>query len=1014
MLMQNPAPPGGRIDSDPFLLWNLRLLEAFFSPATRNDEAWLQVGPAELDALGPDLGGDEGFLAAVVNGAPWARPFPGADAGRLFVERACLLADQRRLTAPRPVGYVDPGKLSPAYEGRNAPNYLPYLAALVRSAAVAQDSYYQHLRDALGFKAHWGSEQMTKLEVVWRDLERWTVSTGGDFGHFKFRVLGGFRLIGVPRSQSIVSVRDQGLVGRVFAQAGLKPGQRLGPVQLEAIRAVARYASFLSSGFREALSEAEYEEAIDSRLKGLFRDWDGSLPTPAQASAAAASESRGGREDETVTVCLSVRNTDELAWSIHWRVPALRDAGILVLRYNDHEWMARLAGTTGAGTEGDEEALLQEAAARALDESGRRDVRFDALIHSGSGAEVDAGELALRRRLLRVLTWDYDPITQRDELRERPLPLHGPAYLLAPPENAQRLLDYLDREAVVHQRLPAEGLPKGWVIACVLDCSTVTDSQRETLPDGQTERAAPKALRLVGGRSVSRAGARQYLAYDLPEIELDAPVGTDIEAPGLVLIEEPKDSESRSTIRRFKIESFEKGVLAFDLCAVSAGSRLEEPTRLRVAPGGGTYVDTGARFALDRFGGAALNGAGLSGILATPGHRASLPAVGSYEIGEAQLGRQVGSADASKAASVPAALFLDALARAGSVAFGSARDQLTRLLMRECAKAGAVEILLDLRRRGHLELEADHKGHLVRVHAVEPTLYSLPILSRGRPVLGVLGTLRTEHWQWLADLDGIAAVWSRQQPDQLDAWRITLPSEAALDLALEGGFAWSASPQAAIAAWSASHGEMHDVIARWGVHDLGTAGATAEKLSAATGRYSPARNGIALDDGIMCQLFRMEDLETRRHQVYALGIRQESGPPRYAFVRDSRWGTWLALCAFGRYVRDFWRLPDAAPWPLPYVPASGTLWVPARAGMPLALDRALTLCSGTAPEVVEGKPEQGSGCIVLRHDRSFLESPVISMVYEQMAAGRWLAYRWVPRDIAELVAAKLGAEISPG
>jgi hypothetical protein len=47
---------------DPFSLWNAKLLDTFFSNASPGDEVWLQIDSAELDLIGPELGGDEGFL----------------------------------------------------------------------------------------------------------------------------------------------------------------------------------------------------------------------------------------------------------------------------------------------------------------------------------------------------------------------------------------------------------------------------------------------------------------------------------------------------------------------------------------------------------------------------------------------------------------------------------------------------------------------------------------------------------------------------------------------------------------------------------------------------------------------------------------------------------------------------------------------------------------------------------------------------------------------------------------
>ncbi len=118
------------------------------------------------------------------------------------------------------------------------------------------------------------------------------------------------------------------------------------------------------------------------------------------------------------------------------------------------------------------------------------------------------------------------------------------------------------------------------------------------------------------------------------------------------------------------------------------------------------------------------------------------------------------------------------------------------------------------------------------------------------------------------------------------------------------------------------------------------------------------------------------------------------------------------MASFGDFVKHRYRLEDASPWPIPYSAASGTVWLPARAGVPAVLERALSLCSGVAPEVVEAAGELGPNGIVLRHGRLNLPTPLVSSVYSEMATGKWLAYRWVPRQVAEEVADKLGASLA--
>ena len=147
--------PASAPHPDPFTLWNIKLLETFFSSACQGDEVWLQVDSEELDLIGPELGGDEGFLMAVRAGPAWptfsrnGKFTQGYSAD--LVSRVNGLVRQRLYPAYKPrQGYVDPGLVNPTYHGCKAPTYLPFLAALVRSSALAsKDGYYKHLREAL-------------------------------------------------------------------------------------------------------------------------------------------------------------------------------------------------------------------------------------------------------------------------------------------------------------------------------------------------------------------------------------------------------------------------------------------------------------------------------------------------------------------------------------------------------------------------------------------------------------------------------------------------------------------------------------------------------------------------------------------------------------------------------------------------------------------------------------------------------------------------------------------------
>lgn len=151
---------------DAFNQWNLRLLESFFSGASKEEEVFLRVDRDLLDQIGQDIGGDNGFLQAVRRGPCWLnRQTPMDNLVRSLVE-------QRTNRIQRPWGYKDPGELNETYHGLNAPTYLPYLAALVRNVAEDQpDGYYNRLTTDLQLEPAFNTQAMARLEPAWHDLQ---------------------------------------------------------------------------------------------------------------------------------------------------------------------------------------------------------------------------------------------------------------------------------------------------------------------------------------------------------------------------------------------------------------------------------------------------------------------------------------------------------------------------------------------------------------------------------------------------------------------------------------------------------------------------------------------------------------------------------------------------------------------------------------------------------------------------------------------------------------------------
>ena len=1016
--MLSPENNAANISIDRFSLWNLKLLEAYFSPASKDDEVWLQLDPVELDSLGLELGGDAGFLKSVKVGPGWGSvPRHAAfvkGSTEDLVQRVIGLVQQRRKPVTRPVDYVDPGAISPMYQGCNAPTYLPFLAALVRSASSEEKGFYTHLQDALELPANWHSQQMRDLEIAWIDLERWTKEIDGKFGKFVFRSLGGYSIIGVPKSQSIMSKSDCNLISRIFSQVGARPGQEMTSTLERDVKLIASDAGFLRASFRSALRDEAFNDPIKVSLHALLEEWDGKVQPTHLIRSNGSESSEESIEGECIEVCLSLNGGINYPWQIHWRIPPLRENGYVAISRNNMEWRAPIRGTELTSSNQGSDTAHQKDAIEIVSDSASCNVEFLARLHQDDGTQIDLGPIYLREAILRVFVWNYDSYNRRDELWEHPLPMNGAAYLLTTASNAVRLFDWLKREFIEHICLEPSGLPAGWCLVCLPRCENLTRGQRKDLPDGIVERDQHRPIKLVGGRSVTRAGRRQYMFYDLPVVELDAPADAIVDSPGLKLIEKQSnvDPKFRSGIRRFGIDPEGSTEKSFLISATSNGKFLGGVT-LRVASDSGEQVELGVDFSLDSQGNPQRNSSGLKGIL--PNTSTNLKTAGTYfEISKDKLGLLVQELELAKLRSNVSVQFLDSLAQLGSMAYGVARDQLARLILKSGVIAESNSLLLELRSRGHIEIETTAKGHLARIHSVPLGLYRLQFNVDGQSVFGLFGTPRMRHWETLSKLAQHVRhfkIYSSPQTScSLCAWKIVTadPEKFAKAVSLLNlNVYWE--PSRLIAEWAASAKEVFANVNSFAGESLGSETVPIERLNSQNGFFFNVSNYHLDSEGPSCHLFRIEDREIGRLRVYVLGIAKNGNGARYGFVRDSRWGVWIALSAFAEFVKNKFNIDDACPWPIHYMPRDGTVLLPSRINLPVILERSLNLCSGGGPDTIDLAIIAESNRRKHRSDAA--NKADISAVYEKMRSGKWLAYRFVPKDIATLVSEKVGGSI---
>lgn len=993
-----------------FIDWNALLLAEYFPPSSAGDESWLQASRHDLDSFGLHLGGADGLVEAVRQGAPWM-------AGRTAncAELARVLARQRR-ARERPESYVEPGLVSAPYVGANAPTYLPILALWVLASSEAEDGFYAHVSHLVGsFFAN--TPQLTSaMSEAWEDLELWsTKECAGRFGKFRRRVLGEHRFVGMPRSQCLVSRKDDRGIRLLLVACGLRPGQPLTPVLLDRLAELARDAHYLSSSLRTAFRRPQYREPLQHILEKILQSWDGRRPEregtrrPVPGGGVAKVE-----EVDATTLALSPSDREEDGWDIRWRFRRSGQGNACKLVFEGVRIPARLEpwGDGFATVAGQPEA---DALRSMLSKSGTGDVEhvveYDDAESPELGGGVRIGRIAHRQ--LRILTWDVPDPRAGEELVERELPLAGPAYLVCSPAHSSSLERYLANEGIECTRMPPRGLPEGWTLTCITRSERLGSLQRQWLSDEEEIQVAAARLRFVGGRPILRGGSRLYASYDLPVLEVELGDGATVECTGMRLDELGRpagctQTPSRSPVRRFRLTIVDPARTVFEVRVVELG-RILASARLRISAPEGTGAGLVRHFSIDRLGRSrhddlGLRGACIDGTAAIGGGVLESPPI---EVGGLRRHSTTGQPHATICGK-----FLDSLAQLGSVGYSAARDQLGRLAESAGATVQPALLLLDLRCRAYLEIETDEKGHLTRVHAVKPFMYSLPARRPEDQLYGIGGTLRSQQWLDLLGSASTTALLEDSGDGTLPTLRLACDDAAARLLAKLHGLDMLVLPCDTVSRWAGSLDEARSALASWGWSSLSTDLGQLQRLQPNSAQFRAAKVAtMVVDPATRCQLFRFDDPSVPGLQVYVLGTIDPDGVTRYSFIHDSRWGVWLSESAFARMVREMLGRTDAYPWPIHYDHAARELWIPARIKPAAVLERALSLCSGSGPRVamLQGRPD-GENLVLYQQDIGTVVG-VASQVYEGFVPGVWLCYEWVPPEVAARVAALLGGEL---
>ena len=985
-----------------FTEWNSLLLEEYFSPSKACQDVWIPTTRLELEGIGVHKGGANGLIEAVKQGPSWLHGH-----GHI-ADKAHKLAMQRLAPSNRTNGYRDPSDDLEVYQDANAPTYLPYIALWVLAHSEVESSgFYKKVGELVC--AEFPSNTRDQMEYVWSDLQYWSSFEAKEkFGKFKLNVLGKHRYVGMAYAQAMVTHKDIDGISMLFGSCRLHPGQSLNAAHFAQLLEHGQHSHYLSRGLKAAMGRPDYRDHLEQLLSAYLEFWDGRVPK--RKNAVSGGSSKQVEHDKVgsdeLSVVLQIKSYGDVdCWEIGWRLPATATGSSYAIKVGGgEEANARLelAGTHVHCVS----SVNQNDARRMLNQSALESVE-STFLFTGSDDECGQKKIYLGQDKVRILVWDRPDPALSDALLEREMPVAGPAYLLYSYNEYSNLGQYLTNEEIAHEVVDLSGLPDQWGLICINDTEGLTTEQRAVIVDEEPAALAKARIRFVGGKPLVGAGSKKYTYYDLPIIELEAPAGAELSSIGLTF--EELDNLDDACVKRFKFFLNDGSGSVFKIKAKLDNEELCT-AGLQVLTAGGLGAATRNHFSLDKFGRSLADASGLKGAIIGETQANDIN-IDYFHLDEKTLASTGINIRECMESNVPA-LFMDSIAASnnGSMSYGVARDQIRRLARNMGIDNIEPALMIrELRRIGHVEIETNVKGHMVRICAVLPTIYSLPMKDREqRQLYGVCGSLKLQHWTELSSIVGCEVYIEKTTSDNLPAVRIAPFTQLSISaFAKSANFQVVDLPIQNLFGWLGSIQERKENLSWY--QEQGLRPNYLKRLSPYRVLFSDAES-ILVDPKLKNELFRYEDQQIQGLNVYKLGENLGEGQSKYSFIQDSRWGVWMAIEAFAKYVKTEYCITDASPWPFHYDSITGCLWLPARMEPPFVIERLLALCAGQSPITLQVTGEiDGESILLLEKDQQLIGR--VSTVYNEMANGKWLCYRWVPRVIANKVATLLGGEL---
>lgn len=983
--------------------WNALLLKEYFGPANDGEQVWIQTTRAELDDFGFRLGGTAGLLDALKAGPSWSNWSP-----RHINLIVSFLINQRN-TPHRMPGYRDPEVYDQLFQSLDAPTYMPYVALFVLGASEMDGrGYYATIAELSDGQFESSEDSRELLRSVWNDLSNWTTDLLGEYGRFSSLKIGKHAYVGLAKAQALVTQKDRIELPRIFGRLGLKPAQQVTPDLTKQIAEYVASSEQCSNGMREACSDlSTYGAALNEIFSNRLNEWEGSL-------GERRSKLRGQARAEIPKLQVMLRDTFE-GWSICWRSQLDGNFETIHLKIGDSPYQGDIDPIRGHIIFRSSQPSAQAGAWQLLNDGAQSRATIEASVeYSGDDRLPETIDLELSKLSTRGLCWIDTTEGSCTALAEAEMPVSGPLYLLSRLTDLSQQLEI--ELASKFERIPdTDGLSSEWGLWVIEHVDDLRPSERSAVQrligddSGAEERAR---ISFYGGCVIQRAGGRMYLDYDLPQVEVQMPPNSVLECDGLTITElspslGSKIGQKHVSAKHYSLARLEgSNKLQFEL-SVKQGSQKLCTKRLKIASEAGAAVGLHKDFSIGIYGEPRSDSNGIRGYTLPAEDAIHLtPHFDRYQKPSLFDRWQIETTPTERLS----VQFMDALASKGSLLFGEAKQLISRLNLSSSDKwLSPIPFLYDMQSLGHLEIQTDQRGHLIRIHACEPIIYEVcdtanPNLSRWR----FSGTFRQIVWVNLIKAKEVRVFALR---GILNIFWETSDSRSLHSFARDNGFASVANPAANILRWAGSVSGLRSRIGERTIAERSSP-SNLERFNPNQARFTTDASGsMKVDANRQVELFRLDDPIIPAMRVSMLGSLNEEGRAEYSYIEDSSWAVWLAFTSFIDFASTFY--PAFSPWPLCYRAETSSLILPARLRLPSIVERALCASAGLLPTKVKcftsDKPLDDS--FELLCEESMRKVASVPAVYYDMADGMWLIYEGVPEYIASRLASKLDSKL---